>query len=294
MKRVLSFVLMILLLSGSALFAQTGKYGVGTNEEFRGPVGLETYSLRATTKVNPIQTLEYAKKFGFKYLELDGSLIKSFTAKELLDLLEKYGLKAICAHWSFDELKNDPESVAKKAKELGLEAVGCAWIGHKKPFDEEDCRNAIAVFNKAGAVLAKEGIRFFYHNHGYEFHPYKDGTLMDLLIKETDPNFVSFQMDILWTVFPGQDPVALLKKYPNRWYQIHLKDLKKGVKGDLSGGTSLDNDVAIGSGQADYPAILKAAQEIGVKYYFIEDESPVVLDQIPQSLKYLESVQFPK
>jgi sugar phosphate isomerase/epimerase len=73
---------------------------------------------------------------------------------------------------------------------------------------------------------------------------------------------------------------------------MHLKDLRKGVMGDFSGGTPLTNDVALGSGQADYPAILKAAQELGVKHYFIEDESPVVLQQIPASLKFLSSVAF--
>ncbi len=85
-----------------------------------------------------------------------------------------------------------------------------------------------------------------------------------------------------------------MKQYPDRWILLHLKDLKKGVVGNLSGGTPKENDVALGSGQADYPAILKTAQEIGVKHYFIEDESPVVLQQIPVSLKYLSTVEFPK
>jgi sugar phosphate isomerase/epimerase len=58
------------------------------------------------------------------------------------------------------------------------------------------------------------------------------------------------------------------------------------------GGTDTKNDVALGTGQVDYPAVLKAAQEIGVKHYFIEDESPDVLKQIPQSLKYLSGIEF--
>jgi len=108
---------------------------------------------------------------------------------------------------------------------------------------------------------------------------------------EIDPDLVKFEMDVLWVIHPGQDPVALLKKYPNRWVLMHLKDLRKGVKGDFSGDTSLDNDVALGSGQADYPAILRTAQEIGIKHFFIEDESPVVLQQIPKSLNFLSSVR---
>jgi sugar phosphate isomerase/epimerase len=99
-------------------------------------------------------------------------------------------------------------------------------------------------------------------------------------------------MDVLWTQFPGQDPAALLEKYGSRWELMHLKDLKKGVPGDMSGKTDKTNDVALGSGQLDFPAVLKAAKKAGVKWYFIEDESPTVMDQIPVSLKFLESVSW--
>jgi sugar phosphate isomerase/epimerase len=112
-------------------------------------------------------------------------------------------------------------------------------------------------------------------------------------MSETDPRYVYYQMDVLWTVFPGQDPVKQLEKYPNRWLLFHLKDLKKGVPtGSLAGTTDLTNDVALGTGQVDWPALLSAAQKIGVKYYFIEDESPTVVEQIPRSLKFLEQLEF--
>ena len=100
-------------------------------------------------------------------------------------------------------------------------------------------------------------------------------------------------MDVLWTVLPAQDPVKLLRKYPDRWLLFHLKDLKKGVPtGSLAGTTDLTNDVALGTGQVDWPALLSTAQKLGVKYYFIEDESPTVVEQIPQSLKFLEQLSF--
>jgi hypothetical protein len=105
--------------------------------------------------------------------------------------------------------------------------------------------------------------------------------------------YVFFQMDVLWTVFPGQDPAKLLEKYPDRWLLLHLKDLKKGVEtGSLAGHTELTNDVTLGTGQVAWPALLRATQKVGVKYYFIEDESPTVMDQIPQSLKFLEQLKF--
>jgi len=265
---------------------------VGESDSFRGPTGLQLYSLRNVFKEKGVDaTLDMVQHWGFKYVEVAGTYgmsTKGFKAE-----LDKRGLVAIGSHFPFNRLKNDIDGIAREAKELGLVYVGCAWIGHKKPFDEQQCRSAAAVFNAAGKALAEHGFKFFYHNHGYEFYPHGDGTLFDLLMAETDPRYVYYQMDVLWTVLPAQDPVELLKKYPDRWLLFHLKDLKKGVPtGSLAGKTDLTNDVALGTGQVDWAALLNAAQELGVKYYFIEDESPTVVEQIPQSLKFLEQLDF--
>jgi len=279
-----------LCLSAFSSFAQ--EKCVGTNDQFKGPVGLQIYSLRNTFNENVELGMEITENLGFHYVEIDNT--HGMEPEEFLKLLEKHHLKPVSAHWDFNMFDKNPEQVIKEAKALGLEYAGVAWLPHEGDFDEAECRKAIEVFNRAGELFAKEGIKIFLHNHGYEFQPYGDKgeTLFDLFVQETNPETVFLQMDVLWTVFPGQDPVALLKKYPNRFVTFHLKDLKKGVEGDLSGGTSVENDVALGTGQVNYPELLKTAQECGVRYYFIEDESPVVLTQLPQSLKYLESVHW--
>jgi sugar phosphate isomerase/epimerase len=116
---------------------------------------------------------------------------------------------------------------------------------------------------------------------------------MDLMMQETNPKHVAFEMDIFWVRYPGQDPVHWLQKYGKRWELVHLKDMKKGVKtGDLSGHADVTYDVALGAGQMDMPAILRAAKKAGVKWYFLEDESPTAPQQIPVSLRYLEQVRF--
>lgn len=263
---------------------------VGTGASFKGPVGLQLYSLRNQFKQDVPGTLDQVAKFGFKYVELAGTYGKS--PEDFKKELEAKGLVAIAGHFGFDRYEKDPEGVAKEAATLGLKYAGCAWIGHKAPFDEAQCRHAIEVFNKAGAALAKHGIKFYYHTHGYEYQPYGDGTLFDLLMKETDPKTVSFEMDVTWTIHPGQDPAKLLEKYGARWELMHLKDLKKGVPGDLTGHTDQNNDVVLGTGQADWPAIFKAAQKAGTKWYFIEDESSSVLSQMPAHLKYLEQLSW--
>ncbi len=117
--------------------------------------------------------------------------------------------------------------------------------------------------------------------------------LFDLLMAETKPEAVSFEMDVFWTVHPGQDPVKLLQKYPSRLVLMHVKDMRKGTKtGLLTGSEDLRNDVALGSGQIDIAGALHEAQKVGVKHFFIEDESPVPVEQIPRSLRYLESLAW--
>ena len=171
--------------------------------------------------------------------------------------------------------------------------LGTAGIPRQGALTEAVARKAAEDFNRFGEALTKHGLRFFYHNHGFEFVPHGDGTLFDLLVQETKPEFVSYQMDIFWTAHPGQDPVTLLKKYPNRWALMHVKDMKQGTAtGKLTGSEDVRNDVALGTGQIDVAAALKVAQEVGVKHFIIEDESPTVLDQIPRSVRYLESLAW--
>ncbi len=282
-----------LLLSALALaIAPALAADAGIGAAFKGPVGLQHYTRRAPVTAHGVpKTLDTVKGFGIKYAELAGTY--NLTAEQMLAELKQRGIKAVSGHFPYKKFKEDPEAAAKEAKALGLEYAGCAWADHKAPLDEKQAREIVAAFNKAGEVLAKHGLKFFYHCHGFEFQPHGDGTLMDFIIKETDPKLVSFEMDILWVVFPGHDPVKLLNKYPDRWKLIHLKDLKKGVEtGSLAGKTDVKNDVAIGTGQMNWPAILAAAKKAGVKYYFIEDESPVSVEQIPQSLKFLSTVKF--
>lgn len=278
----------IALLGGATVHAEMA--GIGPS--FKGPVGLQLYSLREQFKKDVPATLDMVKSFGVKYVELAGTY--DMPPEKFKAELTQRGIEAVSGHFPYEKYRDDVESIAKEAEALGLKYAGCAWIPHEGKFDEKTCREAIEVFNKAGEALAKHNIKFFYHTHGYEFQKYGyDETLFDLLMKETNPEFVSYQMDIFWIVHPGKDPVKLLKKYSGRWELMHLKDMRKGTAtGMLTGSSPVTNDVALGKGQIDLPAILEAAKKAGVKWYFIEDESPSSEQQIPVSLKYLEQVNF--
>jgi len=256
----------------------------------RKTVGLQLYSLRDQFKKDVAQTLDQVRAFGVTNVELAGTYgVAPEKFKEQLDARQ---IKAVSGHFPYEQCRDDIESVAREAKLLGLEYAGCAWIPHKDPFDEKTCREAAAVFNRAGEALAKHGIKFFYHTHGYEFLPYRDGTLFDLLMAETKAEYVRIEMDVYWIVHPGQDPVKLLEKYGKRFELMHVKDMKRGTPGGFTGQSDVTNNVALGQGIIDWPGVFRAAKKAGVKWYFIEDESPTSVAQIPQSLRYLETLKF--
>jgi sugar phosphate isomerase/epimerase len=257
---------------------------------FKTEAGLQLYSLRAQMAKDPQGTLAEVHAWGIKYIELAGTY--GMTPENFEALLSKYELDAVSGHFSFDEWSKNPEAVLRQALDLNLVEVGCAWIPHEGAFDEKTCRHAIEVFNRAGALASQHHMHFFYHTHGYEFQPYGDGTLFDLLMRETVPANVKFEMDIFWIVHAGQDPVKLLKKYSGRWELMHLKDMRKGTPiGLLTGSANVNNDVALGTGIIDLPAILLEARKVGVQWYFIEDESTNSEEQIPQSLVYLRDLK---
>ncbi|MFD2934755.1 sugar phosphate isomerase/epimerase family protein [Spirosoma flavum] len=251
--------------------------------------GMVSYTYRNSFAKNVPATLDTIKALEITDIEFSNLFGK--TAAELRKLLDERGMKCSSFGVGYPDLQNKLGEVGQNAKTLGAQFVRVAWVPHKGPFTLDLARQTVADFNNFGKQLKDQfGLTFCYHNHGYEFEKYEDGTLFDYIVQHTDPQYVSFELDILWTFFPGADPAALIKKYPKRFKLMHLKDLRKGVVGNLSGGTPVENDVALGTGQLDLPAILKAAQKSSIAHFYIEDESPSYATQVPQTIGYLKNL----
>jgi sugar phosphate isomerase/epimerase len=250
--------------------------------------GVVSYTFRESFKKDVPATLDKIKALGLTNIEFSNLFGK--TPQELKALLDERGMVCTSFGTGYNELVNKTDEVVQIARTLGARYVSVAWVPHQAPFTLEQAQKVVADFNRAGATLRQQGLTFCYHNHGFEFQPHGQGTLFDYIVQNTNPQDVSFEMDILWVAHPGQDPVKLLRKYPTRFKLMHLKDLKKGVKGNLSGGTPVENDVALGTGQIDIAAVMKAAQKTSIEYFYIEDESPTVDTQVPQSIAYLKSL----
>ena len=253
-------------------------------------IGLQLYSLRNVFPDDVPGTFEMIGEWGIKYLENGNDGTYGYPMEEYKAMIAKNGLEMVSVSAPFEELEKTPETVLARAKEYGTKYAVCFWIPHDgNDFTIDDTEKAIKVFNTAGEMFAKEGVTLTYHPHGYEFRPYEGEFLMDHMIKSSD--YFDFEMDLYWFAHPGEDPVAWLKKYPNEFKLMHLKDCEKGIEGNQTGESDVETNVRLGTGQIDIAGAVKEARKLGMEYLFIEDESSSAVDQIPQSLEYLQGLK---
>lgn len=253
-------------------------------------IGVQLYSFRNQIPKDVPGTMAKIAAMGIK--EIEGGGTYGMPEENYKKLLQQNGLKMISIAADFNQLATNPQAAVDQAKLFGAKYVVCFWIPHQgDEFTPDDTKKAVEVFNTAGKLLKENGISLCYHPHGYEFRPYENATLFDYLVKNLNPDYCNFEMDVFWIKHPGQEPVALLKKYPGRFLLMHLKDRKPGTEGNQFGRADVETNVVLGTGDVGIAAIMKEAKKAGVKHYFIEDESSRSMEQVPMSLKYLKGLK---
>jgi sugar phosphate isomerase/epimerase len=253
--------------------------------------GLQLYSLRNQFAKDVPGTMAKVKSMGFKNVEMAGTLGLPFP--ELIKLLAENELNVVSFGADFERLQKSPTRLIDEARSYGAQYVVCFWIPHvTDSFTIADADKAIAVFNVVGKMVSRSGMIFCYHPHGYEFKPYNAGTLFDYMMEKLDKRYVYLELDVFWIKQAGQDPLELLKKYASRFVLLHLKDRKIGTPNTDNGHGDVESNVVLGSGDVGIAEIMKEAKRLGIKHYFIEDESSNVEVQIPKSLSYLESLNL--
>ena len=280
---------------GSTASAAQPAADVQLRGSFAGPLGLQLYSVRDAIRADVPGTLARVRALGVRDVELAGTA--GMSAAGFRAALDAAGLRAVSMHVGYERLRDSLPAVLAEAGTLGVRYVGVAWIPHPggQPFTPDMARAAAADFGRWGAAARAQGLRFFYHIHGYEFQPAPDGVRpLDVLIQGTDAADVSYELDVFWASRPGANPAELIRQYPGRWALLHLKDMRRGTPtNDYSGGADPNaTEVPVGSGQIDYRAVLQAARTAGAAYYFIEDETAAPFATIPQSVAWLSTVRW--
>jgi sugar phosphate isomerase/epimerase len=202
-------------------------------------------------------------------------------------MLDDAGLACPSAHLSFDPANlgaafDDAHAVGATYATSGsldalVKAANPATVLAKQAMSIEEAKQTAELANRFGAAAKRAGLQYAYHNHAREFADLGGGAIgYDVLLRETDPELVKFEVDCGWMIFAGHDPIAYFKRYPNRFPLIHVKDFLPDSKssGEMHG-------AELGHGVVDYKPIFAAAWKAGLKHYFAEQEGPFArMDQL--------------
>lgn len=256
---------------------------------FAHEIGLQLYSLRNQMKEDLPSALKQVNSWGIQVVEGGGALY-DFSVNDFKAELERNNLELVSADTSYDEVKDNPMGAVYKAKYYGAKFATFYWIPHdgKTGFTIEKAQEAVNVLNTAGKLLSQHGITLQYHPHGYEFQPYKNGTVLDYMLQNVE--HAKFQMDVYWVNQTGADPVALLQKYPGKFTSLHLKDRLKGSPNSTNGSADVETNVVLGEGDVAIAGVVAEAKKQGIRYFFLEDESSRSVTQLPKSLAYLHQL----
>lgn len=255
--------------------------------------GIQLYSLKNEFAKGTDQPMSEIAKAGYKNVEGYGYSIKDgfwgLSVSEYKALLDKYKLTTPSAHYDFSAWeKNQDDAILQNyidvAKTLKQEYIVVPYINPEIFKSERSVREFAAKLNRAGEVVKKAGMKLAYHNHDFEFNKLGDQTAYDILLAETKPDLVDFEIDLYWAVRAKQDVIALFTKHSGRFPMWHIKDMdKKNPK----------KNTEIGNGSIDFKPFFKEAKLAGLKYAFVEQENFVIdpYESIRKSFNYLDAIK---
>ncbi|TMM53297.1 sugar phosphate isomerase/epimerase [Maribacter algarum] len=240
--------------------------------------GVQLYSFRDEMANDAKGTLEKIASIGLKKIESARSREGHYyglSPKEMKDTCDALGMKLTSGHVALDDSfdKTMEEAVAS-----GQEYLICSSMPSKGQ-TVDNYKKVADAFNKAGESCKKQGLKFGYHNHEYEFEAENDEVLYDVLMDHTEPDLVHMELDLGWVIVGGKDPLDYFKKYPGRFPLWHLKDMNM---------TKMES-TEFGKGSLDIPTMMANQKESGVKHIFIEQEeyASTPLESMKHNMEFL-------
>jgi len=228
-----------------------------------GKTGLALYTIRDAMSKDPAAALAEAAAIGYNWVEAadhNNGKFYGLTPREFGKLVRKTGMTALSSHSALRP--ENYEKMIEEVAEADMKYVILPSLPDEWNSSIDGFQRAADFFNKAGKRCRKEGVQFGFHNHQTEFNVINGRVPYDVLLENTDPSLVIFQVDLAWITSAGKDPIYYFKKYPGRFELWHMKDL-----------TPEKPDATLGEGIIDFKPILAEAKTAGMKYWFLEQDN---------------------
>ena len=225
-------------------------------------LGVQLYTVRDLLSADFVGVLDALRRTGYDEVEFAG--LHGRDARTVRAVLDDIGLAAPSAHVSLDALRDDLDAETAAALALGHRFLVVPGVDEAERAGLDGYRRIAAEMNEIGARTQAEGVRLAYHNHDAEFETFGGDTSgYDVLLAETDPALVVFELDLFWAVHAGQDPVALFERHPGRFPLVHVKD--RTATGEM---------VDVGAGGIDFGRIFARSEQAGIRHAIVEHDEP--------------------
>ncbi len=250
----------------------------GTLEQF----GCQLFSVRDLMPKDAKGTMKQLADMGYKQFEsYSKDPFWGMTPKDTKAFLTDMGVRMVSTHLGLGDTN---EELIAKAAEAGLQYVICPAIGMQPSADA--WKQKAEAFNKNGEICKKYGLKYGYHNHSYSFQNANGVKGQRILLENTDPSLVIFELDMCWIEASGEDTVAHLKQYGNRYELCHVKQL--ATKEPKPQQTDLEKGII------DYKTLLRTAKDNGMKYFLVEQEQYPIssIESMKNDAVYMKNLKF--
>jgi sugar phosphate isomerase/epimerase len=245
-------------------------------------VGIQLYTMRTQARADLAGTLQKIAQLGYKEVEFWGNY--SLTPAQIRTVLDSNALTSPSMHIGIPRDGSGWTPIFDSARAMGQQYI----VAASPPFNPktmDDWKRLAAAFNDAGRRVKDAGFRFAFHNHTDGMKKDANGVLpYDVLLGETDPALVSYELDIHWAYAGGSDAIDLLNRYPKRIRMVHVKD---------SAGAPDFRQTDVGAGTYPWAKIFDATTRAGIEHYFVESDTATdAVVFAKNSIDYLGALTF--
>ena len=186
-------------------------------------------------------------------------------------LVKESGLNVVSVHQGLGSIERDAKAVAEEAKKFGTDKVVITGMYRFDYGDEIAVHDLAKRLNEAGKCLAEQGIQLLYHNHNCELrkvNPQK--CAYDILLEETEPEYVNFEFDSYWFTEGGADAKLWMRRLGSRMKLWHINDRGTRMTGSAVTPILKTDSMELGTGNMDLAGLSEIAKENGIKAVILE------------------------